>query len=152
MSEDKEAFLERWSRRKLEQAQEQPVPAEKPQEQAELPAVPLPPVAELTPESDFTPFMHPKVDGETRRAALKKLFADAHYNVPDAFEAYSGDWTGGEPIPLEMLKRLDHAKKLLFDEVEKTAQTPSCKTAQAPVEEPEAQQPAPKDPVGKQDA
>ena len=35
----------------------------------------LPPVEKLTPESDFAPFMHPKVDDALRRVALKKLFA-----------------------------------------------------------------------------
>jgi hypothetical protein len=139
MSEEREPFLERWSRLKQEQ------PAEKAE-----PAVALQPIEELKPDSDFTPFMNPKVDAATRSAALKKLFADPRYNVPDAFESYSGDWTGGEPIPLEMLKQLNHAKKLLFDEVEKTAQAPSSKSAQAPIEKPERQQPELKDAVGKQ--
>ncbi len=145
MSEEskvQEPFLDRWSRRKLEQAEEKLAPPEK--AEAEVPAAPLPPVEGLTPESDFKPFMAANVDGATRRAALKKLFADAHFNVPDPFEAYSGDWTGGEPIPLEMLKQLNHAQKLLFEEVEKTAQ--------APVDKPEAAPPVPKDAVGKQDA
>jgi hypothetical protein len=143
MTEDKEAFLERWSRRKLEHVQDQPAPLEKANEQGEEPAAALPPVAELTPDSDFTPFMNPKVDGETRRAALKKLFADARYNVPDPFEAYAGDWTAGEPIPLEMLKRLNHAKKLLFDEPEKKIEAAA---AAAPQGEEDS-----KDPVGTQD-
>ena len=142
-SKDGEAFLDRWSRRKLEQAEENPAPPPQKAEAA-APAVPLPPVEGLTPESDFKPFMATNVDGATRRAALKKLFADARFNVPDPYEAYSGDWTVGEKIPMEMLKTLNHAQKLLFEEVEKTAQ--------APVEKPEAPQPEPKDAVGKQDA
>jgi len=88
--------------------------------------------------------MNPKVDGETRRAALKKLFADAHFNVPDPYEAYSEDWTVGEKIPMEMLKTLQHAQKILFDEPQKAAQ--------APIEKPEALQPEAKDVAGKQDA
>ena len=139
---EQEPFVERWSRRKLEQAEEKPAPPQKAEPAA--PAAPLPAVETLTPESDFKPFMAANVDGATRRAALKKLFADAHFNVPDSFEAYSGDWTGGEKIPLEMLKTLNHAQKLLFEEVEKTAK--------APVEKPEVSQPEPKDAVGKQDA
>jgi hypothetical protein len=46
---------------------------------------------------------------------LKKLFNDPHFNIPDPFEAYSGDFTGGEPIPPEMLATLNQAKTLLFD-------------------------------------
>jgi glyoxylase-like metal-dependent hydrolase (beta-lactamase superfamily II) len=66
--------------------------------------------------------MNANVDPATRREALKKLFAgDAHFNLPDPFEAYSEDYTGGEPIPPEMLKTLNQAKKLLFDEPEKVA-------------------------------
>jgi len=124
MSEEKEAFLGRWSRLKREQAEAQaapPVAAEVEAPSAEPPVV-LPPVEELKPDSDFTPFMDPRIDHGTRRAALKKLFADAHFNAPDPFEAYSGDYTVGEPIPAEMLKTLNQARKLLFDEAQKPPQ------------------------------
>jgi len=127
MSEEKEPFLSRWSRLKTD-ARETPKEGA-PAEPAPPPAAhdehapPLPPVEELTPESDFKPFMDAKVEPGTRREALKKLFADPHFNVPDPFEAYSEDYTKGEPIPLEMLKTLNQARKLLFDEAEtKTAQ------------------------------
>jgi len=55
VAEDKEAFLNRWSRLKKEQAK----PVEKKEEK---PAPALPPVENLTPESDFSGFMHPKVE------------------------------------------------------------------------------------------
>jgi len=111
MAED---FLRRWSRLKHERAAEQP--AEKPVEKREAdPPKPLPSVDKLTPDSDFTGFMQPKVEDALRRAALKKLFRDPHFNIPDPFEAYSGDWTVGEPIPPEMLATLEQAKTLLFD-------------------------------------
>ena len=63
--------------------------------------------------------MHPKVEDALRRAALKKLFSDPHFNLPDPFEAYSGDWTGGEPIPDEMLATLNQAQRLLFSDKKK---------------------------------
>lgn len=148
MSEDKEAFLQRWSRLKTD-AREAPAPepaapsaaapAQKPTE--------LPPVEKLTPQSDFKPFMGAQVDLETRRAALKKLFGDAHFNAPDLFEPYSADFTGGEPIPMEMLKTLNQARKLLFDEPEKTAQSSG-----QPASQPEPPPQDPKDAAGKQDA
>ena len=114
MAED---FLRRWSRRKHEQAAEaeKPKPVEKKDEAEAKPAAPLPPIEKLTPDSDFTGFMQPKVEDTLRRAALKKLFRDPHFNIPDPFEAYSGDWTVGEPIPPEMLATLNQAKTLLFD-------------------------------------
>ena len=65
--------------------------------------------------------MHPKVKEELRRAALKKLFSDPHFNLPDPFEAYSGDWTGGEPITPELLATLNQARSVLFTEDEKKA-------------------------------
>jgi len=103
--EKKEAFLSRWSRLKKEDAQ--------PPAKAETPAPVLPPVENLTPESDFKDFMHPKVEDALRRLALKKLFSDPHFNIPDPYEAYSGDWTGGEPIPPEMLAALEQMKAML---------------------------------------
>jgi len=111
MAQDKENFLARWSRLKREEK-----PAEK-KDDAAPPA--LPPLDKLTPESDFSPFMHPKVEDALRRTALKKLFSDPHFNTPDPFEAYSGDWTGGEPISEEMLATLNQARTLIFDKDEK---------------------------------
>ena len=109
MAQDKETFLSRWSRVK----REQDVPEKKEPEASPAPA--LPPVEELTPESDFSGFMHPKVEDALRRVALKKLFRDPHFNVPDPFEAYSGDWTVGEPISEELLATLNQARTLIFD-------------------------------------
>ena len=146
MTQEKEAFLDRWSRLKKEQPKEVPAEAKPP----EAPMPVLPPVEDLKPESDFKPFMDPRVDAETRRGALKKLFADAHFNVPDPFEAYSEDYTVGEAIPEEMLKTLNQAKKLLFDEPKAAGEggTPRADSAEAaPQPEPE-----PKDVAGRQDA
>ena len=139
---DKEAFLSRWSRLKQEQAREAPLPAEK----QEAPPPALPPVESLTPASDFAPFMHPKVADALRRAALKKLFSDPHFNVPDPNEAFSGDWTGGEPITEEMLKTLNQARTVLFREEEE--QKKKDAEAKAVAEE----QPKEEDGSGRQDA
>jgi hypothetical protein len=133
--EKKEAFLDRWSRLKKETA-------ELPEKKEEAPVKPLPPVEKLTPESDFTGFMHPKVDDALRRVALKKLFSDPHFNLPDPFEAYSGDWTGGEPIPEEMLAALNQAQRLLFSE----------KKEEKPAEPKEEAPPAKPDEPGRKDA
>ena len=116
MAAENEKFLNRWSRLKHEAKQpvEQKEPGEPP---------PLPPLDKLTPESDFSAFMHPKVQDALRRVALKKLFSDPRFNVPDPFEAYSGDWTGGEPISEEMLATLNQARTLLFNENGKKDET-----------------------------
>jgi Protein of unknown function (DUF3306) len=109
MAQENEKFLSRWSRLKREANE---VPEKRPEE-GPLPA--LPAVDTLTTESNFAGFMHPKVEDALRRVALKKLFSDPHFNVPDPFEAYSGDWTGGEAISEEMLATLNQARTLLFD-------------------------------------
>jgi hypothetical protein len=179
MSGPKEPFLSRWLRRKAEAreaeakareaeavepaAQPRPPGADaaasapsagavatqgNPAEPAR-PGAALPPLENLTPESDFRPFMTADVDPQTRREALKKLFADARFNVPDPFEAYSEDYTKADPIPLEMLKRLSQAQRLLFDEKGNAAQAAGEK-GQAPG--PEARAPEPEDGAGKKDA
>lgn len=117
MSADGEAFLSRWSRLKRADAAKPAVPAAAPEAAAaEDEPPPLPPVESLTPESDFTAFMHAKVPDVLRRAALKKLFADPMFGGIDPNEAYSGDWTGGGELPEEMLKTLHQAKRVLYDE------------------------------------
>ena len=140
--EDKEAFLSRWSRLKREQEERRPEPPAKDKDEA---APALPPVDKLTPESDFAPFMHPKVADALRRVALKKLFADPHFNVPDLNEAFSGDWTGGEPIPEELLKALNQARTVLFREEEEQ----KSKDAEPPAVA--ADQPKEEDGTGRQD-
>jgi hypothetical protein len=109
MTEDKEAFLDRWSRLKREEPQERAPPAPPAKSDQDAPPV-LPPVADLNSDSDFVPFMNPKVADETRRSALKKLFADAHFNEPDLFEPYSKDFTKSEPIPEKMLKAINRVR------------------------------------------
>jgi hypothetical protein len=139
MAEEKEDFLRRWSRLKKE------APAEKP---VEKPMPSLPPVDKLTPESDFSGFMHPKVEDALRRVALKKLFrGDPHFNLPDPFEPYSRDWNIADPIPDEMLKTLNQARMLLLSDEEKQ----ELAKQEAAAAESEPQPPKPEEP-GKQDA
>ena len=128
MADEKEPFLARWSRLKRE------APAEK---KPEAPAPTVPPVESLTPESDFAAFMNPKVKEELRRLALKKLFSDPHFKLPDLFEPYSGDWTVSEPIPEAMLASLEQMKHLLRqlpDEVPKAEKEASAEKKLQPDE------------------
>ena len=145
MAEEKEDFLRRWSRLKKQ------TPADKP---VETPKPALPPIDKLTPESDFSAFMHPKVEDALRRVALKKLFrGDPHFNLPDPFEPYSRDWNIADPIPDEMLKTLNQARTLLLSDEEKLelAKQEAAAAGQAQAPESEAQ-PAKPDEPGKQDA
>lgn len=144
MIADDENFVSRWSRRKVEARQAEEKPAEPaPSSQLAPPAVPavsnvgagattsgagvqsaaapqLPPVESLKGlASEYREFMRPGVDESVKRSALKKLFSDPHFENFERFEAYCEDYTQGEPIPLAMLKTLEHAKGLLFDEEKK---------------------------------
>jgi Protein of unknown function (DUF3306) len=150
MSENKEAFLDRWSRLKQSEPDAKSAPPAEKEAEPVAPAAPLPDIDKLTPESDFRSFMNPKVDSGTRRDALKKLFVDPHYNIPDPFEPYSADLTSEDPISPEFLKTLNHARRLLFDEPENPASAAAA-TAETP-QQTEAQPQEPDNVAGKQDA
>jgi hypothetical protein len=138
MSEErKEAFLSRWSRLK----QEQP-----PEKAPETPMPELPPVGKLTPESDFKDFMHPRVADALRRVALKELFRAPHFNIPDPFEPFSGDWNVGEPISEKMLASLEQMKHMLRKppEAAPVARTEIAREAQ-PQEQQQPDEPGRKD-------
>ena len=160
MTREKEAFLDRWSRMKRDQSQEtSALPIEKAEKiEKEEPAAALPSVEELRPDSDFVPFMNPNVEPGIRRAALKKLFADAHFNVPDRFEAYSDDYTFSEPIPEAMLAAINKARDLVLKTPEQAAEerkpavTAPPEEVQGAAEEIEAPKQEPDDVAGKQDA
>ena len=140
MAED---FLRRWSRLKHRRAAEKPVEkAEREDKPIETKA--LPPVENLTPESDFTDYMQPKVEDALRRAALKKLFVDPHFNIPDPFEPFSGDWRIAEEISPAMLASLNQAKTLLFDKQHQPKEEPAEEQADAEEKKP--------DEPGRQDA
>jgi len=131
VAHENETFLGRWSRLKREERSEEKKLPEKP----ETDAPQLPPADQLTAESDFTGFMHPKVEDALRRVALKKLFTDPHFNTPDPFEPFSGDWTVAEPISDELMKTLNQARTHLFgDENKKEEEQPpqAEQTAEAP--------------------
>jgi hypothetical protein len=114
------------------------------------PEPPAPPTLEeaqaLTPDADFTRFARPDVAPEVRNAALKKLFADPHFNVMDGLDVYIDDYSKPDPMPPEMLRNLASAKflKLFDDEEEKkdaaaAAAVPPGESAQIPAPENVAQ-------------
>jgi len=145
MSSEPESFLARWSRRKREAERETERPAEAaaPEEPAAdsatpgaegvarvapvpVPAaardpaatteMPLPPIDSLDGlRSDYEAFFQQPVDDELRRAALKKLFADPHFNQMDMLDVYVDDYTQFEPLPAALRLRLPSARGFLLD-------------------------------------
>jgi hypothetical protein len=73
----------------------------------------LPPLEQLTIDSDYRAFFHPKVGEDVRRAALKKLFSDPRFNVMDGLDVYIDDYSRTEPIPPDMLAGLRQAQNIL---------------------------------------
>jgi hypothetical protein len=91
-------------------------------------------VATLTRESDFSRFVAPGVDGEVKNAALKKLFADPHFNVMDGLDTYIDDYSKPDPLPASMLRKMAQAAFLGLVDPEPPAATAAAvtPTAQAP--------------------
>jgi hypothetical protein len=85
--------------------------------QATKPVPTLADTQQLTPESDFTGFMARGVAPDVKNAAMKKLFADPHFNVMDRLDIYIDDYGIPDPLPLAMLRQMTSAKTLnLFDD------------------------------------
>ena len=124
MADGDEAFLSRWSRLKREEAAKPaPEPGEaKPPATAEaakpVTAAELPPIESLSLESDYRAFLQPGVGADLRKAALTKLFQDPHFHFAqmDKLDTYIDDYSIEDPISDEMMKTLDHARHILFDE------------------------------------
>lgn len=144
-----EGFFARWSRRKAEVREESapvlpeapptaplPVPspapasAETPDPQTPAAAPPAepPPTLEdtltLTPASDFTRFVAPDVAPEVQSAALKKLFADPHFNVMDGLDTYIDDYNKPDPLPDTWLRQMVQSQLLGLFADEETSKTP----------------------------
>jgi Protein of unknown function (DUF3306) len=131
--DDKEPFLSRWSRRKLEEARA-PDPAPPPARPAETAPPELPPIDQLSFDSNYKDFLHPKVDETLRRQALKKLFASAHFQTPDMMDDFNEDYTKLlEPLAPGIAEKLAHAKRtLLRGEPEAPQAQPAQGAAVAP--------------------
>ena len=144
-----EGFLQRWSRLKAEpEAPELPAVAPEPAPPAVAADAPLPTLddaAQLNAESDYSAFVARGVDSSVRRLAMKKLFADPHFNVVDGLDIYMGDYNLPDPVSEAMLASLSHARSALgcFDEIVDAA----VATAPSPnIDAPAAEPPAPPSP------
>lgn len=115
-----EDFLRRWSRLKREAPVQQPAGSGSeplvPAASAARAAPQLPAVESLEFTSDFAAFMPQDVDHELRRAALGKLFRSDHFNVMDGLDVYVDDYNSFEPVGGDLLRNLNQARGLVFDE------------------------------------
>lgn len=123
--EDATGFMQRWSRRKIDVQSEaiekvkqeknpaKTVPAEPVAEEYKTDAD-MPPIEQLTEESDFSDFLSPKVSEALRKQALRKLFHMPSMNVVDGLDDYAEDFSSfaplGDIIPHEMKRMLEREK------------------------------------------
>ena len=70
----------------------------------------LPSLDSLGPDSDYSDFLSSVVSPKLRRAALRKLFSSAKFNVTDGLDDYAEDYSRhiplGDIVPAEMRTRL----------------------------------------------
>ncbi len=164
-----DGFLSRWSQRKVKVRQGQtpaepatvvePPPLHEPDTVAAAPpetpvvAEQRPPpltlddVAQLGRDSDYRRFVAADVTPEVKNAALKKLFADPHFNVMDGLDTYIDDYGKPDPIPASMLRQMvqSHALGLFADE-QKDGKPPPATVGGATPDGAPAANPAQSDP------
>lgn len=149
MDEEKEDFLKRWSRLKREgsEAPEAPALLEVASAAPDTAALPMPPPAPLPAaeslgfSSDFSAYMQAGVDKSLRRAALQKLFQAEHFNVMDGLDVYVDDYNSFEPIGAELLRNLNQARGLLFDDEQAQTKSEPAEPTAGPASDPVAPPP-----------
>jgi hypothetical protein len=106
--------------------------------QGSQPGPTLDDVRALTADSSYAPFVARDVAPDVRNAAMKKLFADPHYQVMDGLDIYIDDYAQPSPLPASMLAQMASAQFLkLVDPPESETETPT-----PPATEPEPVAPA----------
>jgi Protein of unknown function (DUF3306) len=133
-------FFSRWSRRKVQVRSGETVaesvpplaaavvvspvePAAPVQPGADAPVPTPPPTLDdthaLTPSSDFSRFVAKGVSPDVRNAAVKKLFADPHFNVMDGLDIYIDDYSKPSPLSAADMAKMVSAQFLkLVDDPE----------------------------------
>jgi len=159
-----EGFFRRWARLKSHggapapEAMPVPAPAPAPtpapvpvttaaaEGEADAPPAPLPTLedaARLTPDADFSAFVAKGVDKSVQRLALKKLFADPHFNAIDGLDMYMNDYNKASPLSPGMLASLKHAPGVLSRLLEDRQEGEEAAAAQAPQPEQSLEQAPP---------
>jgi hypothetical protein len=172
-----DGFLGRWAQRK--QAVREGKPVVEPVSPAPTPAAPVtaartgapeaapasveaaaealpPPTMEeaqtLTPQSDFRRFVATDVDPEVKHAAMRKLFADPHFNVMDGLDIYIDDYNKPDPLPDSMLRQMASAQflGLVEEEVKKpvSAEPPPSTPEHSTSPQTAVAEPTPAEPAG----
>ena len=133
-SEETGNFFSRWSRRKVQEREGKqtsepprisplsaahastPAAVQGVAQPVAAPPAPPPPTLEdtqtLTPASDFSRFVAKDVSSEVRNAAVKKLFADPHFNIMDGLDIYIDDYSQPSPLSAADMAKMVSAQFL----------------------------------------
>ena len=153
-----ESFLARFHRRKLEAKQER-VPTtieDEPSPDTETPGeLPtdgdMPALDTLDATSDYTGFLSPKVSEKLRRAALRKLFHSAQFNVVDGLDEYAEDYTTfeslGDIVTADMRHLIEVEARKKAEAIEKSLDELSAEQAESSNDELPENDEAPIDPA-----
>jgi len=103
---------------------------------ADVPTAPLPTledVARLRADSDFSPFVGRGIAPAVKNAAMKKLFADPHFNVMDGLDIYIDDYSIPSPLSEQDLKKMVAAQFIKLVEEEQPPVPPRDTQADEPL-------------------
>ncbi len=147
-TEEREAFLRRWARRKAA-ANAEAVQTAEPDAQARQPASPppstepapppktdadMPPLESINENSDVSDFFSSGVSDHLRQTALRRLFHLPKFNVVDGLDDYADDFTSfaalGDIITADMRHRLEMEKERMLGGEENASTAPEPEQAQ----------------------
>lgn len=112
----------------------------------DVPNAPLPTledVARLRADSDFSPFVGRGIAPAVKNAAMKKLFADPHFNVMDGLDIYIDDYSIPSPLSEQDLKKMVAAQFIKLVEEEPPPVPPRDAQADGPLPGDAPPEPAP---------
>lgn len=123
-----------------------PVPASADEPATSAPAettdADLPPVETLTPDSDYSQFMSPKVSDSLRQTALRKLFGLTQFNVRDGLDDYDEDYTQfrslGDTVTADMRYHAERRAAKAREEQQASAEKTAADEPAAESAEPDA--------------
>ena len=127
---DERSFLSRWSRRKALRQEEldeavlngeqdalaqQPDSAEAPEQEEKPPLTDedMPPIETIGEDDNYGDFLSPEVSEKLRKAALRKLFHGAGFNIRDGLDDYDEDFTFFEPLGDIVTADMRHREEML---------------------------------------
>jgi hypothetical protein len=104
----------------------------------ELTDADMPALESLNPDSDYSGFLSPRVSEQLQRAALRKLFHSATFNVVDELDDYAEDFTTfevlGDIVTADMRHQIEMEAKKKAEEMKRAVLEADSDTAAEGIE------------------